>query len=121
MALPPAQVSSFRDCKERKSLAVTLSTADGEGPRAVRRETGSGKFDLISLCSDDGYVKTRTANALGAIAGVYSLPTRFVRLLIESPRGEQADCVVAPHRAHSPVFSRGLPAGVAAQPGFTSC
>lgn len=80
-------VSSFRDCKDRKSLAVDLNTKSGEGPRVLRRESGAGKFDLISLCADDGYVKTRTANMLAAAAGIYKLPTRLVRMQIRSPRG----------------------------------
>lgn len=45
------QVSSFRDCKERKSLRLDLDAKTGKGPRALRRESGAGKYDLIRRVS----------------------------------------------------------------------
>ena len=46
-------VSSFRDCRKRKSLKIELSK-----PVRLMRGALSDKFLLISMCIDDRYVKS---------------------------------------------------------------
>ena len=73
-------VSSFRDCALRKSVNVKLL-----GSRARRLQPGSAtdRFFLISMCADDHYVKTQFVNTLAKKVGVYRVPQRYVRVLVQ--------------------------------------
>ena len=73
-------VSSFRDCKRRKSLAVELHGG------SVRLMPGSlsDKFLLISLCIDDRYVKTHLVLSMARKLGLFPHQFRYVRLRVHT-------------------------------------
>ena len=79
-------VSSFRDCKRRKSLTITLANGD-QGFRLMPGSL-SDKIFLISLCVDDRYVKTHLVLSMAKKLGLFPHTFRYVRLKLRT-RGEQ--------------------------------
>ena len=73
-------VSSFRDCRTRKSLTVEL---DGAGVRLMPGSLGT-KFLLISLCIDDRYVKTHLVLSMAKALGTFPHAFRYVRLRLRT-------------------------------------
>ena len=77
-------VSSFRDCASRKSLDINLA---GAHERRLQPGSATDRLFLISMCADDRFVRTQLANTLAALAGVYRVPQRYVRLLVAHTNG----------------------------------
>jgi len=72
-------VSSFRDCRKRKSLKIELSK-----PVRLMRGALSDKFLLISMCIDDRYVKTYLVLSMAKKLGLFPHAIRYVRLRIRT-------------------------------------